>query len=40
MSVINDNLLGNYNLPQYMNEYPKKNTELNRKLNLKRNSFI
>ena len=39
MSVINDNLLGNFNLSQYMNVHNNINRNLDKKLNLKRNSI-
>ena len=40
MSVINDNLLGNFNLSQYMKECSnKKNTDFQTKLNLKKKQF-
>ena len=40
MSVINDNLLGNFNLSQYMNEHNNPtNNNVPKKLNLKRNSI-
>lgn len=40
MSVINDNLFGNFNLSQYLIEHcNKNNTEVHKKLNIKRNSF-
>ena len=40
MSVINDNLLGNFNLSQYMNVHNNINRNLDKKLNLKRNSIF
>ena len=39
MSVINDNLLGNFNLSQYMNAHNNINKNLDKKINLKRNSI-
>ena len=40
MSVINDNLLGNFNLSQYMNDHNNSiNKNAPKKLNLKRNSI-
>lgn len=40
MSVINDNLLGNFNLSQYMNDHSNpNNNNVPKKLNLKRNSI-
>ena len=42
MSVINDNLLGNFNLSQYMNEHSNMNNNKNyqKRFNLKRNSIF